>query len=494
MVENDKKFGIHWFRRDLRVSGNCALQQLREVHRGRVLGIFFVDAKFLERSDFSHRRFAFFLQTLQELQSDMLAVGSQLLVAAGPPKEGFARVFARLQQRGLKLPSTVSFNRDYEPYARARDHEISKVLSDQGVDVVTASDHLLIEPHEIKKADGGVYQVFTPFSRRWIEVALSANVRERLRAQAGTIGTLRKGSFCLTWNDLFQASCPLDDILEATIKENASSVSIKIPQAGRSAIRRRLDSFRERLDRYDLQRDLPAVKGTSGLSIHFKNGSLTTAQVIQEFDLLNARNASQRRFLTELVWREFYYHVVFHFPQVESEPFHQAYKNLNWENDEKLFAAWKDGRTGYPIVDAGMRQLEQTGWMHNRVRMIVASFLTKDLLIDYRWGERHFMEKLLDGDLAPNNGGWQWSASTGCDPQPYFRVFNPVLQSKKFDGEGVYIRKYVPELAPLSAKNIHEPSEEDCVRLSYPKPIVEHSVRRRMALALYQNASERAKN
>ena len=255
--------------------------------------------------------------------------------------------------------------------------------------------------------------------------------------------------------------------------------------AGPAAAHKALDDFKNKLELYPIDRDIPGTNGTSHMSIFLKNGSITTGQIIDKLKLNKATyngNDGKTKFLKELVWREFYYHILFHRPQVETEPFLENYKKLKFPNSEKFFEAWCSGQTGYPIVDAGMRQLNQTGWMHNRVRMIVASFLTKDLLVDYRLGENYFMKTLLDGDLAPNNGGWQWAASTGCDPQPYFRIFNPTLQSQKFDPTGAYIRKFVPELSRLSEKQIHFPQ----------KPIVDHSIQRDKALKMYKAARERS--
>jgi deoxyribodipyrimidine photo-lyase len=259
-------------------------------------------------------------------------------------------------------------------------------------------------------------------------------------------------------------------------------VLVPIPRAGSRAALERLRAFAPRLGDYKQRRDLPAEDGTSRLSIYFKNGSLTSAQVVAALELAAApfgTATGKSTFLRELAWREFYVHVLWHRPDVETRAFLPRFRALAWENREDWFERWKAGRTGYPIVDAGMRQLAQTGWMHNRVRMIVASFLTKDLLIDWRWGERWFMERLLDGDLGPNNGGWQWAASTGCDPQPYFRIFNPVLQGRRFDPTGAYVRAFVPERRADDAKTIHEPRD----------PIVDHATQKQKTLALYRAAS-----
>ncbi len=495
-------YGIHWFRRDLRVAGNPALQWNWKQHQGRVLGLFAFDKTFLARPDFSHNRFGFFLKTLQELQKELREIGSDLLVLDTGPQPAFETVFAALHDQGLPRPQVVTFNRDYEPFARNRDQILSTWLPDvYGVNVHTERDHLVFEPEEITRNNepGALYQVYTPFSKRWFERFATDDGTERIAAQAAGLrylsqrsrGQVDKNLFSLTWQDLFSPATPPSDHLTEYLGENRQHVTIPLPEAGSlQALARLRDFHKSGLTEYSDRRDFPTIDGTSQLSIYLKNGSLTTPMILAAADLEHVRLSEKNgptQFVKELVWREFYYHVLYHRPEVEHTAFLEQYRNLQWENREDWFEAWKDGRTGYPIVDAGMRQLKTTGWMHNRVRMIVASFLTKDLLIDWRWGERWFMEQLLDGDLAPNNGGWQWAASTGCDPQPYFRIFNPTLQSQKFDPEGDYIRRYVPELKDVPAKAIHAPHEHR-FRGDYPKPIVDHAVQREKALQLYKVA------
>jgi len=490
-------YGIHWFRRDLRIAGNPALQANWRQHQGRVLGLFAFDRTFLARPDFSHNRFAFFLQTLQALRTEMQATGGDLLVLDVGPKDAFQRLFAALHEHNLPLPATVSFNRDYEPFARQRDAEITDWLPKSvGVAVHTERDHLLIEPDELTRngEPGAFYQVYSPFAKRWFERLRTDAIRERIAAQKSGLAYLdqrrpTKSLFALTWSGLFGGDVPLADHLDACIADNAPRVTVPLPDAGSQAALARLRAFRKAgLARYAERRDRPDLDGTSQLSIYLKNGSITPAMILAELGLLEAdfkQKDGVTTFLKEIVWREFYYHVLYHRPEVEQTAFLERYRDLAWPNREDWFAAWKAGETGYPIVDAGMRQLRATGWMHNRVRMIVASFLTKDLLIDWRRGERYFMEQLLDGDLAPNNGGWQWAASTGCDPQPYFRIFNPKLQSEKFDPDGDYIRTWVPELREVRSKAIHAPHEAG-VAVTYPAPIVNHSVQKERALALYR--------
>jgi deoxyribodipyrimidine photo-lyase len=497
-------YAVHWFRRDLRTAGNPALQSAWKEFGGRVLGFFCFDTKFLARPDFSANRFALFLATLRTLRDELRSLGGDLLVLDVGPQEAFGRLFAKLRERNLTLPQRVAFNRDYEPFARARDTAMTDLLFHKyGVDVQTERDHLLIEPEEILRDGkaGQFYQVYTPFSRRWFERLQTTEVQSRIRAQqkplqavaARAKGKFDAATFQLTWPTLFGGAVPLEDQLEKYLAQNQSRVTVSIPPVGTAAAIERLQLFGKRaLTEYAERRDLPSVDGTSQVSLYLKNGTITTAQVLAALDLDDSRLDGNKKpdgrttYVKEIAWREFYYHILYHRPDVESGAFLERYRDLEWENREDYFEAWKAGRTGYPIVDAGMRQLRETGWMHNRVRMIVASFLTKDLLIDWRWGERYFMEALLDGDLAPNNGGWQWAASTGCDPQPYFRIFNPKLQGEKFDPDGEYVRRWVPELRGASTKVIHEPHASSEAK-GYPKPIVEHAAQKAKALALYSS-------
>jgi deoxyribodipyrimidine photo-lyase len=486
-------YGLHWFRRDLRVAGNPALGWSAAEHGGRVLGLFCVDARLLARPDFSVDRFAFFLATLRALRDELRALGGDLLVLDEGPEAAFGALMAALDRAGVARPATVSWNRDYEPFARTRDAAISKLLVERlGVAVHTERDHLILEPEEMR-----FFQVYSPFARRWIERLDEPEIRARIDGQqrglaylaklargAHAPDSMRAPPFRLTWRTLFGDGPPPVDKLESFSDENARRVRVPIPPAGSVAALARLRRFTPRLAEYKGARDLPSLDGTSRLSMYFKNGSLTPAQVIAALEIADATFAegtSRSAFLREIVWREFYYHVLWHRPDVEAQAFLPQFRKLRWQNREDWFEAWKAGRTGYPLVDAGMRQLAETGWMHNRVRMVVASFLTKDLLIDWRWGERYFMDRLLDGDLAPNNGGWQWAASTGCDPQPYFRIFNPTLQSQKFDPDGTYLRSYLPERKDDDRKAIHLPR----------KPIVDHAKQKVKALAMYKKAAGR---
>ncbi len=475
-----KEYGIHWFRRDLRIVGNPALLHNVKLNNGNVLGIFFFDSSFLSRKDFSHNRFGLFLNTLKSLKSDLKKMGGDLLILDTLPEKGFLDLLNELGKGKYGMPKTISYNRDYEPFALKRDKTILEVLSAyEDIEVISARDHLILEPREIQKIDGGYYQIYSPFCRTWLSAFAKETVQQRIQFSTTLLKSLDKKIFSLKWKDFLQTSKKFEDQLDSFIAKNEPHITVPLPEVGFEHAYKQILAFKMKLKNYDNNRNYPELEGTSKLSIYLKNGTISTALI---FELLKPDLNSQ--FTKELIWREFYYHILAHDPRVETESFHKKYDKIKWDNNKTYFKAWKEGKTGFPIVDAGMRELLKTGLMHNRVRMIVASFLTKDLLIDWRWGEKWFMQNLLDGDIAANNGGWQWAASTGCDPQPYFRIFNPTLQSKKFDPTGEYIRKYVPELKGLANKEIHEPS--DAVRpKNYPAPIVHHSEQRKIALAVY---------
>ena len=371
----------------------------------------------------------------------MEAGGGDLLVLDALPLKGFAQLFEKLRSLPRSLPSLCSFNRDYEPFARERDAAVEQLLfQDYGVETITASDHLLLEPQDVRRPDGGTYQVFTPFSKKWLSELDHSHGQDRLKEAKSGLQLLEKRNagkkaspiFQLKWKEVFGKTPPFQDQLNNFLTRNSARVTVPIPKAGSLEAYRHLLAFKEKLNSYAEGRDYPAQEHTSHLSVYLKNGSLTTSQI---FATLQGERGA-KPFLRQLIWREFYYHILFHHPRVEKEAFREKYRSLSWQNRDDWFERWKQGRTGFPLVDAGMRQLLATGLMHNRLRMVVASFLTKDLLIDWRWGEQWFMQNLLDGDLAANNGGWQWAASTGCDPQPYFRIFNPELQKSTIRSEG----------------------------------------------------------
>ncbi len=522
-AETLESFGIHWFRRDLRIAGNPGLKFNWQKTKGKTLGLFCFDANFLARPDFSTHRFQFFLATLQSLKEELQQSGGDLLVLNQPPEQCFKLLLDHFDKLKLSPPSLVTWNRDYEPFARQRDPKIKALLEAKGIESQSFRDHLIIEPHELVKngTENEGYQVYSPFARKWMDqIQNNADIKSRLdKSKLGFdyLEKLKAGHkekiFTLTWENLLvsgqlasgqnkgetalesskvknnKLTAQLEDHLARFTSENAKKCTIAIPKAGTLEAFKNLDNFKTKVKNYGKDRDFPDIRGTSRMSMFLKNGSITTAQIIA---YLNLKPYSPKaisggeKFYSEIVWREFYYHILFRKPEVEHQAFIAKYQDLKWHNNLSWFEAWKEGQTGFPIVDAGMRELKSTGWMHNRVRMIVASFLTKDLLIDWKWGEKYFMETLLDGDLAPNNGGWQWAASTGCDPQPYFRIFNPWSQSEKFDPKAEYIKTYIPELRDCDPKDIHK---EGALRpIEYPRPIVDHAVQRQLALSLYKEA------
>lgn len=428
-----EKTSLFWFRRDLRLIDNTgffyALQQEKNV-----LPVFIFDKNILDKlDDKSDARVEFIHDQVSRLSAELESKGGSLLVRYGEPEAIFKSLLGEFEIE------SVYTNRDYEPYAKSRDHAIENLLKEKEVPFFTFKDQMIFEPGEILNGSGEFYKVFTPFSRVWLE-----NYRKT------EFNPLDK----LHWENLFQSDkLPIPSLADMGFQHS------KIPIPPKTA-------DEELISHYDEKRNFPAVKGTSRLGIHLRFGTISIRQLARTAASLNTT------FLNELIWREFYMMILAYNPSVIDKAFKPAYDQIPWRNDEKEFEAWCKGMTGYPIVDAGMRELNETGFMHNRVRMIVASFLTKHLLIDWRWGEAYFAKKLLDFELASNNGGWQWAAGTGTDAQPYFRVFNPTSQTEKFDKDFKYIRKWIPD---FQTEN-------------YPKPIVDHKFARQRAIDTYKSA------
>ena len=433
---------IWWIRRDLRLTDNPALHAALET--GAVLPVFVIDPAFARSSP---RRKDFLYEGLHALDKDLRARGSHLVIRSGKPVDALQKL---LQETASQI---IFAEEDFTPYARQRDQKIVQYLPLQLIQGQTVH-----HPTAVAKADGSPYTVFTPYSKAWkgkLPPALKLYpAPENIDTPTGT------------------KSEPLP----------AFKVSPMFPSGELEALVRLEEFLHRSIYTYGDDRNRMDLDGTSSLSPYFHLGMLGMRQAVHAArqSIAAARDEIARRsaetWLNELIWREFYIQILFHFPHVSRTAFNPALANITWENDESKFEAWKQGRTGVPIIDAGMRQLKEIGWMHNRARMIVASFLVKDLLIDWRWGEDFFMEQLLDGDQAANNGGWQWTAGTGTDAAPYFRIFNPVLQSAKFDPNGEYIRRWVPELRDLAAKDIHAPWEKGLKLKGYPEqPIVERS-------------------
>jgi deoxyribodipyrimidine photo-lyase len=428
-----KKISLCWFRRDLRIEDQTALfySLQQEEH---LLPLFIFDRHILDAlEDKTDARVSFIYQQIASLKAFFEKQGSSMLVKYGHPEQIFQELLAEFEIQ------TVYTNRDYEPYAKSRDAQVEALLSKKNIPFLTFKDQVIFEPGEILNGSGEFYKVFTPFSRNWLEKFRQTRVQPLPEAN---------------WKSLFTCS-PLPFISLSDMGFDASTLEIPSTQV-EDAI----------LKEYEAQRNFPAVRGTSRLGIHLRFGTLSIRSLALKAASLNAT------YLNELIWREFYMMILGNAPQVVDRAFKPQYDRIPWRTNEEDFQAWCEGRTGYPIVDAGMRELNNTGFMHNRVRMIVASFLTKHLLIDWRWGEAYFAKKLLDFELASNNGGWQWAAGTGTDAQPYFRVFNPESQTEKFDKELRYIKKWVPELGTSS----------------YPQPIVEHKFARNRAIETYKKA------
>lgn len=469
---------LMWFRRDLRISDNAALHaaltQGRKVYCAFVFDRSILDA-LPSRAD---RRVEFIHGSVAELDSRLRQAGGALIVVHGHAGSAIPRLAREL---GV---GAVYANRDYEPVAKARDSAVENTLREHGILFALRKDQVIFEQDEVLTAAGQPFSVFTPYRNAWLR-HLESN--ESFWVRPYPVERYLKRLAPTKRASALPALSALG--FEST---NLATLGI-VP--GMSGASRRFDDFQRRIARYHEARDYPAIKGPSYLSVHLRFGTISIRQLVA---FARARAGAGRAvWLNELIWREFYFAVLDHHPHVAVRSFKPAFANIPYPDDPDKYAAWCDGRTGYPIVDAAMRQLNATGYMHNRLRMIAASFLVKDLHCDWRLGERYFAAQLLDFDLAANNGGWQWSASTGCDAQPYFRIFNPVTQSRHFDPDGRFIRKYVPELARVSGKFIHAPWTMDAemqrttgVRIGhdYPAPIVDHAAAREVALRLYGKA------
>ena len=427
---------IIWFRRDLRLSDNAALYHALRADVP-VLPIFIFDTTILNQlQDRADKRVAFIHAAITEMQTQLVAMGSSMQVFHGKPMD----IFSQLVQ--LYTIGTVFTNHDYEPYAQERDTSIPSLLGEAGIDFKTYKDQVIFEKDEVTKDDGKPYTVFTPYSRKW-KAKLSADYLKAYPTEK-------------YFNNFYQQA-PI--LIPSLASMNFESIETVFPS-------KQLNE--EIVRKYSQNRDFPALEnGTSKMGVHLRFGTVSIRALATIAAGLN------ETYLNELIWRDFYQMILWHFPKVgKGQAFKAEYEKIKWRNNEEEFKKWCEGKTGYPIVDAGMRELNTTGFMHNRVRMIVASFLTKHLLIDWRWGEAYFANKLLDFDLSANNGGWQWAASSGCDAAPYFRVFNPYLQTEKFDKELKYIKKWVPEFQEFS----------------YPQPIVVHEVARKRVLETYAAA------
>lgn len=467
-----------WFRSDLRTADNPALYQASLAADRGAAAVYLVTPGQWQKHDWAPVKVCFILRTLEALSEQLSRLNIPLLLRE---TDSFHSVPDLLLGAAREMGcDALFFNREYEVNESRRDAAVVRLFNEEGLVTRSFTDQVLVEPGELRTGSGDFYRVFTPFRK-----ALYRRLEENGAPQP--LGSPRQMAELLCQPD------PLPDSIVGF--ETANRLSGIWP-AGERAARQRLENFVElRLAEYHDLRDRPAVAGTSGLSPYLTAGAISVRQCLNaamggDRQLLHRGDRGPATWISELVWREFYRHVAVGFPRVSmNRAFRPETEKLRWSEDEAGFAAWCEGRTGFPIVDAGMRQLLDTGWMHNRLRMITAMFLTKDLFIDWRRGERHFMRHLIDGDLASNNGGWQWSASTGTDAAPYFRIFNPTSQSRRFDPRGDFIRSQLPELQGITGPAIHDPSvlpDDERRRLDYPDPVVDHADARLRAISAFK--------
>ncbi len=469
-----------WFRRDLRDYDHAALYQALK-NSEQVFCVFVFDTEILDQlSDKADRRVEFIWESVNELKTALQIRGGDLIIRHGVSREVILEEATRLNVEA------VFSNRDYEPSANARDEDVASKLAQKNIAFHQFKDQVLFEKDEVLTQQAKPYGVFTPY----------------------------KNAHLKKLNDFYLQAYPVDNYikhlaacsaqpmpsLESMSFQRTNLAQMKLP-TGMSGAIILFEDFTSRIRLYQDTRNFPAIKGPSYLSVHLRFGTISIRHLART--AYHMGGAGAETWLNELIWRDFYFQILHHNPKVATGNAYKAeFDAIPFPNNKQLFKAWCDGMTGYPLIDAAMRQLNQTGYMHNRLRMVAASFLVKDLLIDWRWGERYFAEKLIDFDLSANNGGWQWAASTGCDAQPWFRIFNPITQSEKFDASGKFIRKYVPELGRCEDKEIHAPWLIPPLKLQainieigkdYPPPVVDHANQREQALALYKNASNAAK-
>ena len=438
-VRKKNEISIFWFRRDFRLNDNAGLFEALK-NSNSVLPLFIFDTEILERLPSKEdKRVVFIHKAISKLQNELLKIGSSMLVMHGSSLSVFQKLLNKY------TITSVFANSDYEPKTIERDRQIFDFLKSKNVAFELLKDHVIFEKSEILKEDGSPFKIFTPYSKAW---------KQKLKQEK-----IRIFSSENLLNNFYKTQPIEIPSLDEIGFKNIEIITSQ-PFIDENIIRH-----------YDETRNLPSINGTSNLSVHLRFGTISIRELVKIALDLN------EQFLNELIWREFFMMILYHHPYVVDESFKKKYNYIVWRNNEEEFKKWYLGETGYPIVDAGMRELNETGFMHNRVRMIVASFLTKHLLIDWRWGEAYFAEKLLDFELSSNNGNWQWSAGCGCDAMPYFRIFNPYEQMKKFDSDLIYTKKWV--------KNLNNPD--------YPTPIIEHKFARERFLKLFKTTLENYK-
>lgn len=447
-----------WLRRDLRLFDHAALHHAL-ISGHRVICVFIFDRDILDTLPRTDRRVAFIWESVLQLKQELTALGADLVVRHG---SAVKTIVALADEFGALA---VYANRDTEPYAIRRDTEVEDQLVSEGRALHLFKDQVIFECDEVLNLSRQMYKVFTPYKNAWL-----ARLSEQALASYPIRPHLHNLKQC--------AATALPTLPELGFEQ----VNVDYLQPGMDGGEALFNDFCSRIHQYRKARDFPAVRGVSYLSVHLRFGTVSIRELARTAHQMGGEGADT--WLSELIWREFYQQLLWHRPELVTHTFKPEYDAIPFPNDSAYFTAWCAGQTGFPIVDAAMRQLNQTGFMHNRLRMIAASFLVKDLLVDWRWGEQYFALQLNDFDLASNNGGWQWAASTGCDAQPYFRIFNPTTQSLRFDPEGNFIRRYCPELAHLDNRSIHAPPAMP----AYPAPLVDHGTQRLASLALFKAA------
>lgn len=465
---------LFWHRRDLRISDNIGLAKARQI-TPKVIGVFCLDPNILERDDIAPARIVYMLGCLQKLQASYQKSGSQLLILKNQPEKAIPDLACSLQAKA------VFWNWDVEPYAQQRDAKVTEALKEKGIQLNNFWDQILHNPDQIKtKISNSPYTVYTPFWKQWSQSEKAAPAAKLEQAES------------LTESE--QEKAKIAGVIDLPTAKDLGFIwqNDLLLEPGEQAALDKLEEFcSNAIYNYGEQRNFPGNEGTSKLSAALKFGAIGIRIVWDAVSnaYRDSRSDESRKNIQiwqqELAWREFYQHAMYHFPNLAEGPYREAFKDFPWDNNEEHFQAWCEGKTGYPIVDAAMRQLNEVGWMHNRCRMIVASFLTKDLIINWQYGEKYFLQKLYDGDLSANNGGWQWSASSGMDPKP-LRIFNPASQAQKFDPEGAYIRQWLPELSSVDTEYLISGKIPPEQRGDYPAPIVDHTQRQREFKQRYQ--------
>lgn len=464
-----------WFRRDLRIDDNTALYEATRHADDGVVGLFLITAKQWQEHDDANEKVRFLIENVRDLSEQLAKLNIPLLVKTCDDFQSVPSCVSKLAcETGC---DTVFINREYEVNESNRDDRVSVACDQAGVALRRFHDRTIVPPKAISTKEGKFYSVFTPYRRVWDNTS--------------------RETFQISPRPLPQPVIPIDrdPVPDSMPGFDFSNARPDLWPPGEEEAQRRLEAFSNIISSYNVERDIPSIRGTSLLSPYLNIGAISARQCFSKADQIletsGGENEGAKTWISELTWRDFYNHVMVACPRVSKhQPFKPKTNQIPWRTDEADFDAWKSGMTGYPIVDAGMRQLNQTGWMHNRLRMVTAMFLTKNLLIDWRWGERYFMSRLVDGDLSANNGGWQWSASTGTDSVPYFRIFNPFSQSKRFDPDGLFIKKMCPELKQVPAKSLHDPvklsQSISTLGIDYPNFIVDYKAGRERALSAFK--------